>query len=366
MPSADELRRMPRADRYELCLAYQQADHDPADPIAEDCTWSVATFGVIGRLRRAFAGNLEVWINQFGDEQAIADARYPQFQGRFPVPDEHVGPPRARYVSWWMEGRSAPMDPAATERMLGQVIREEAQAGRTPRPGERARWSRRFRKRHPGPKVDRLLTTLSHGRSSYVLRSGHEGEVVAWILDQPAASVTPDALFRVAYRAADGDLYRTLLTLENVLSRGFLDPDRQRRRLQAHLAPIIDTWDDRGDNFGAWYHLWGLTLYTYCRGAVLGGIAGSAESRGSHITAGPEHSEAQEDHINRLAVRLGRFLRRLVRRGDWRELPDDPEATSPDAYMSLDDFPMYRSWLGEPSPTRWTPRTRQHGSDGSP
>lgn len=321
------------------CLAYQQPAYAPDDPIAEACTWAIADHRRFHRFGLAVTGRLEDWLEgELATDMAAARAAYPEFDGAYPRYDEHVPGSSPAFVSSWMEGRDPPIRVRAAKDMLTQVLAEEARGGLPPRAGEPIRWSRAFHRRHPSPQFSRILVTLTFGASSRLLRTGREEALVEWILAQPPRSIALADLFRASYRTADGDVYLALLTAENVLSRHFLDPHRDRLAYTRRLRPLIDTWRDRGDNYGAWYHLFGMMLYSYARGPVAGWVSGTAETLGSKISNPAGEVEVQEGYANRAGSRLGVHLRRIVRTGQWERHADEPGLLAESAYMDLDEF----------------------------
>lgn len=326
------------ADRYAYCLAYQQPARAPDDPVAEACTFLLLDHRRLHRMWMAGTGHLDAWLAEYRSDREVARARFPEFDDAFPRYDDVSPEPRLAYVSWWMEGRSPPIDADAAARMLDEVLRQETLAGRPPRSSPPPRWSPAFRRRHPWPHFDRLLVTLAGGTSSQFLRTGTEEALVAWILAQPHDSVTFEGLFRAAYRQHDGDVWLALLCAENVLSRYFLEPDRDTLALLDHLRPLVDTFEDRGDLFGAWYHLFGTMAYTFAHGRARGEVAAWTETFGSRYSNAPGEVELQEAHVNRLGVALGAHLRRRVRAGGTEALPARPEALAEDAYMDRDEW----------------------------
>jgi hypothetical protein len=324
--------------RYLECLAYQQAAPDPADPEAEACTWAIADYRRFHRFSLAVRGRLDDWLLELAADRSRAVALHPERTEGFPEFAVHVADPRPPYDSRTMEGRGRPIDVRAAEEMLAQVVFEEWRAGIPPVEGDPIRWSAAFHRRHPNPQFSRLLVTLTFGMSSRMLRTGREEALLAWLGAQPDDSVTLESLFRSAYRAADGDVYVALLTAENVLSRYWMDPDRDRLLFLRKLRPLVDTYENRGDHFGAWYHLFGTMLFGYARGGAAVWVAGNAEAIGSKISNDPEVVEWQEGHINRAGGQLGLALRRLVRSGDPTSHADDPSLLAEARYMDLDEF----------------------------
>ncbi|MEQ1568507.1 MAG: hypothetical protein ABMA64_22915 [Myxococcota bacterium] len=324
---------------YQFCLAYQQPAYDPHDPVSEACTWAMADHRRVRRFTLAMTGRLDVWLlGDFLGDKLAGEEAYPEQLARFPRYDQHVDRPARAWVSEWMEGRTAPIDVDAALAMFDQVVIEESRAGIDPRAGEVVVWSRAFHRHHPMPQFNRMLVTLTFGASSRLMRTGHEEVLLDWLLAQPDGSVTLEGLWRTAYRAADGDLYLALLTAENVLSRYFLDPDRDRLVFAQKLRPLVDTYQNRGDNFGAWYHLFGMAVYTYAQGPTAGFVSSTAETLGSKFSNRGREVEVQEGYANRAGSRIGLHLRRRITGEGWAGVPDDPAALSEAAYMDLDQF----------------------------
>lgn len=153
--------------------------------------------------------------------------------------------------------------------------------------------------------ASKLLCALGLGATAVVMPTGREDDLKAWILSQDTVEV--HQVFGHSYRLHEGDLYATLLCAENVLSEGLYTPDRQERELTSHLAYLRNDSAPVGDNFGAWYHLFGSALYSLVRPEWKARLSMQIENAGSLILEG---DDPQEEHINRLGVELGQALRR--------------------------------------------------------
>ncbi len=158
----------------------------------------------------------------------------------------------------------------------------------------------------------KLISALGLGATSIVLPTGKEGELKNVILERDLGSVELHDLFREAYRLNEGDLYGTLLTAENVLSEGVYDPDRKDREVTRRLSYLRSDSEPHGDNFGAWYHLFGSALYSLMRPEWKANLAMKIEGAGSFILEG---SDPQEDHLNKLGVELGKALKQVANSG---------------------------------------------------
>lgn len=241
-------------------------------------------------------------------------------------------------------GRENPIRMDGFREMFAQVIREEAAAGVSPRVGSPLNWSPqtriRFREHAEILSFSKTLVALAMGVSSRYLVSGYEESLMRWIVDQPHDSIRWDGLFRVAYRMTSGDIYLAVLTIENVLSRHWVESNRARRASTLRLTRMVNYYGsnlDDEDRFGSWYHFAGLLLYGYVKGSRNASIVGFIESMGSHVL-GKFKSEPQEDWINAKAGKIGATLRTVVERQEYLG-PNNPEALRVDRYLSLrEDF----------------------------
>lgn len=158
----------------------------------------------------------------------------------------------------------------------------------------------------------KLISALGLGATSVVMPTGKEMELESWVLAQEDRSVQLHELFGEAYRLHKGDLYGTMLCAENVLSEGLYTPDRQDREVTRKLSYLRSDSAPTGDNFGAWYHLFGSALYRMMRPAWKAHTVIKIEDVGSRILEG---ADAQESHINALGLKLGRELKRMAEQG---------------------------------------------------
>ena len=233
--------------------------------------------------------------------------------------------------------------------MLAEALSRLTAEGLAIHPGAPIRWTPRYRRRHPLPMTSRMLVTLAFGRTSYLMRTGREGDLWDWLMAQPDQSVTVPTLLMQALRVCDGHTRQALLTIENLLSRHFLHEKRDRLVHVAKLRPITNTWNHRGDRFGAWYHLFGMMLYTFEHGGPKGRYVAWWESFGSRYSQ-PGVEERQEPYINRAGARLGNHLRELVGDGlsAHQPVPDhvrDPRWLDEAAYLDLGE---YHAWPPPP------------------
>ncbi len=162
--------------------------------------------------------------------------------------------------------------------------------------------------------VTKLFVTLGAGMTSRYLFTGRERELMQYILSRPDGSVQIHELFEASYRQNVGDVYLTLLTIENVLSRWYVDPQRAMLAINRKLANITNSYYGRDDRFGAWYHMFGLALLAFAErwtsAISFAYLVAELQSASSMVLNILDHNpvpndDGQENHINRMGARVG-------------------------------------------------------------
>lgn len=160
----------------------------------------------------------------------------------------------------------------------------------------------------------KLLICLSCGWTSRYCVTGREDSLIQAVMSYPDKGVEPHNLFEESYILNDGNIYLTLLTCENILAKMPFRPGRGNDAMQRKLAYIRNDPQPLGDNYGAWYHFFGIALYAFMRPPALSRFVADTESFGSFFYEGPD---PQEDIINRLGADFGARLRRMYEDGSW-------------------------------------------------
>lgn len=106
-------------------------------------------------------------------------------------------------------------------------------------------------------KIIMSLATATSARFMYV---GQEVPLINWILTRPNNSVTMEQLFGKSYALNKGNVYLTILTIENVLSDATFEAEREKTAVNQKLA---DLYAASPNKFGDWYHLFGTMLAGY-------------------------------------------------------------------------------------------------------
>lgn len=276
------------------------------------------------------------WL--FGLEGAYRSDNPPPLQWKAPQAEIDViqglqisDTAKTRLLKELLEGRlvlesgSNPLNEGGFKKMFARVIQEEAARGILPTEGKHHTWSPEFLDDHrsrffPYTQMPKILVALARGEAARYLLTGKEDTLRAYILSQPEGSIEIDELFRQSYRIHGGDVYLSLLTIETVLSRDWLVPNRQNLATTRRLSKIVQHFGNKEDRFGSWYHLFGIMLYGYVKGSLEATVIGNIEGLGSLILdAG--HPDAQENLINHHGAEIGSSLRHLVKSGEWKTLP---------------------------------------------
>ncbi len=224
--------------------------------------------------------------------------------------------------------------------MMKQVILQESSVY-PPIKGEIHRWAKGSRLSHQleCPLVidaPKLLLMLATGVSYRFAFTGQEDELAQQLRKSPVRSLYPHDVFRLSYRLNQGNIYLTLLTIENLFSRHWTVPHRESKAVTTRLAHITN--DPANDNFGTWYHLFGTMLFGYAHGTALSWSAGVVEGIGSGIASGFK-AETQENMINLLGARIGGRLKRWIQRPHPLEnVVQDEASLRPQSYLNLIEF----------------------------
>ena len=246
------------------------------------------------------------------------------------------------HVAIELEGHKAPFKVKNMANMMKEVIVEEfQQKGTIPQEGKVHKWSestrKELKKRFPlFARMPKLLVALSRGSTSSYMVTGTENSLSEYILSRPINSINLEEMFRASYRINNGDVYQTLLTIENVLSRYWLTPGREKRAITTRLKDITN-YNFKTDKFGSWYHLYGIMLYGYAHGGLGAKIVGNLESFGSHVMGKFKEDEKQEDIINNRGGAIGANLRRFVKNQGYKDFKSDPSLVEEACYMDLDE-----------------------------
>lgn len=241
----------------------------------------------------------------------------------------------------YLEGHTNPIKAKEFAYMIDQIIIDGLVDGITPKYGKVHEWSEEFKnskskKYSVMGKFSKLLIALARGETSQYMLSGTEEQLESWILDQEVNSLYPHDLIKASYKINDGDMYLTLLSIENVLNRYWRVHNRRDLPVTIRLKPIINSFGQDGDNFGSWYHMFGIMLYGYVEGPLSARTVGGVESLGSHIL-GKFEDEKQEDFVNSQGAIIGARVARSIRADGYMEIRRDKSRLNPNYYLDLNE-----------------------------
>jgi hypothetical protein len=243
-----------------------------------------------------------------------------------------------------LEGRVNPFRKKEMLAMMTQIMTEERAAGLEPKYGEPHEWSPEFIQycKDTGEvfplNFTKLLTALATGVTSRHFKTGTEADLINYILTRPDGSITLHEMFRASYRLNKGDVYLTILTIENILSDNWRHPQRDKLAVTRKLANISNFYQGKGDKYGAWYHLHGIMLYGYVRGGFRAALIGGIESQGSHVL-GHGENEQQEDYVNSVGGKIGAALAKIVNEKTYLSFKADKNYCDQEVYLNLhEDF----------------------------
>lgn len=218
-----------------------------------------------------------------------------------------------------VESKRSPLNHKQLTLDIINIIQEEEKNGITASIGEKHKWSEEFKKNRKLFSSDtlksipsKILSTLSGGRSEALLVTGQEKALREFLLSSEDQSITPQELFRKSYQLNKGNIYLSLLSIENALSKYWLTPNRAQLVQTQKLKPFSKVFGSHGDVFGHWYHLFGMIYYGYADGGFMAKVAGKTESLGSLVLSGFKN-ERQENRINMDAGKVGSELRRFMK-----------------------------------------------------
>jgi hypothetical protein len=223
------------------------------------------------------------------------------------------------------ELKSAPLKSRKVTTMLTQVIHEELyENGIEPKVGKEHNFSAEayayYKKEYPVLKtgMTKLFMALGNGLTFRFMVTGHERELSRLIEARPYDSVTLEEAFRLSYRLNNGDVYLTLLTLENLFAYHWTNPERDKVAVVQRLKGFTHYFN-KGDKFGHWYHFWGMVLYGHVRGSVRSSVVGAIEELLSRLAGGEADQENQEGIINVRGGRIGGQLSKVIRFHNYRK-----------------------------------------------
>jgi len=189
-------------------------------------------------------------------------------------------------------------------------------------------------KEFPAPVMgSKIFLLLACGWTSRFTPTGKEKELERKLMSYPDNSIKLDDVLRESYVMNKGDLYLTLLTIENVLAKNPYRENRSDDPVQKKLSYIRNDSKPLGDKYGSWYHFFGAALYGLISPEILSKSVVLTEAFGSYFLEGPDK---QETFINTAGADFGGKLRNMMKNNIWER----PAGKDMDKnYMDLTEFP---------------------------
>lgn len=226
-----------------------------------------------------------------------------------------------------IDGKKNPYNIKGFENMLLQIIVEERANGIEPSVGEFHTWAPGTRKNNLSNayvKFEKLLIALALGVTYNIMPTLQEGALKEYLLKQNDKSVPFHDFLRRSYQLNNGNVYLTLLTMENILASNWKAPYRDTIPYFKKLIPMSSNYNEGGDIYGSYYHFIGIMLYGYVRGEIAARFVGLTEAMGSQVLSAFEE-ETQENLANQQGAVVGSKFRQLVEKNK----ADNFEVTKP-------------------------------------
>ena len=244
-----------------------------------------------------------------------------------------------------IQGRDNPFNREGFKKMMTQVLVDELQNGIVPKYGTPHRWSDAVYEDEKFGldvvfKFEKILVALAGGLTWIYMTTGQERPLIEWMLVKPKGSLMLHDIFRKSYQLNKGDVYLTLLTIENVLAKNFLIPNREKLPVTQRLRSYVSGWNYNCDLFGSWYHLFGMMLYGYVTGEFSSSMIGRIEALGSNVLSRWGINQTQKQWANKKGGSFGKDLADIVRKKEWKGFVSDPVMNlSPSTYLDMsEDF----------------------------
>jgi hypothetical protein len=284
---------------------YQQSQFKLVDPEGDRA--------LIERANSVPGHILEHLINQDGpqDKDWLPDPR----EWEDPLADMIPQPTPTEGIS--IQGRENPLYLENFKKTLTQVIQEEYRKGLPPLFGIVHEWSAEYKNKHVMSQSSKLLVALALGFTDRFMITGKEEQLRMWILTENYESVTLPELFRASYRINYGNVYMTLLTIENVLANNWRFTDRESLPITKRLRPISSGYNYKGDRYGTWYHFFGMILYGYASGPVKAHAVGKIEAVGSNMLS-PDANQTQKQWFNIMGGYVGAHLKKVIKEKSYK------------------------------------------------
>lgn len=241
-----------------------------------------------------------------------------------------------------IQGKENPINRKGFSSMINQIIVEELENGIVPSIGTPHVWSKEFLakygKTHPMLVSSKLLMALAVGETNRYMKTGTEKELYQWLLNSDDNGLELSDVIRASYKLNKGDMYLTILTIENVLAHQWHNEKREKLPFIKKLKPITSGNEYTADKFGTWYHLFGIMLYGYVEGGLKSSLIGRIEALGSNMLS-PGVDKTQKQWMNKIGGLLGSDIAKIVRNEAYLKHQSNTELLREVSYLNkTEDF----------------------------
>ncbi len=241
-----------------------------------------------------------------------------------------------------IQGREKPINVKRFTESLIQVMKEEnMNSSITPKLGEFHEWSPETFEKYRGQSMiigfNKVFVALCMGFTSRFMKTDQEENLKDWILTQPFNSIELVEMFRQSYRLNKGDVYLSLMTIENILASNWRYKGRENLPVTKRLKPFVSGYNYDSDRYGTWYHFFGMVIFGYMKGGFTADFVGRVEALGSNIMSKFKVDKTQKQWLNRLGGYVGDGLREAVVSHLWNDVVLDAKKIHSDYYLNTDE-----------------------------
>ncbi len=334
-PSPGLGQRDPASSGYDKDL-YEQTHYLLEDPAGDDALALRAgkvPKNIFSFLKKKSSGQKNSELDDWAPEDS-------ELKDDLNIPFKNLTDPAQPII----QGRDNPLKVQELTKAFGQIIKEESLAHQLkPQFGKIHHWSMDSSQKQITSSYimafDKVFVALCLGFTNRFMKTEREEDLRTWMLAQSYNSITLPSLFQQSYILNEGDVYLTLLTIENVLASNWRFPGRENMPLTKRLKPIVSGYNYDVDRYGTWYHLFGMILFGYIKSGMTANLVGRVEALGSDVMAGFNVDKTQKQWMNKQGGFIGQNLKKLVLTGSWQQISMAPENLLEEQYLNRsEDF----------------------------
>ena len=330
----NESQRNPAASHYDKDL-YQQTDYSLFDTVGDKA--------LIERVSKAPKNIIKFFGKSEPDLSKNAFAEWvPDESDRVETADDKAFGRLEDPNKINIQGREKPINVKRFTESLIQIMKDEnINSSITPKLGEFHEWAPETFEKYRGQNLiigfNKVFVALCMGFTSRFMKTDQEENLKTWILTQPFNSIELAEMFRQSYRLNNGDVYLSLMTIENILASNWRYKGRENLPVTKRLKPFVSGYNYDSDRYGTWYHFFGMIIFGYMKGGLTADIVGRVEALGSNIMSKFKVDKTQKQWLNRLGGYVGDGLKEAVVSGSWNNRVVDAGKSQSDYYLNTDE-----------------------------